>query len=152
MGKNNCLIDIGEAKEILNGNNNQDKISYLVMIGRTMVYINEQKRENLQDLIKLMIEHILVENDKDVKEEIFMALSNIALLNNYEYVKKPFSILIDKLELLESDDLAEALLVISNTFQVEYLDLMNKYKEYPDEYVKEIVNDAIDSLNLKSKN
>lgn len=152
MGKNNCLIDIAEAKEILNGDNNQDKISYLVMIGRTMVYINEQKRENLQDLIKLMTEHILVENDKEVKEEIFMALSNIALLNNYEYVKKPFSILIDKLELLESDDLAEALLVISNTFQVEYLDLMNKYKEYPDKYVKEIVNDAIDSLNLKSKN
>lgn len=152
MKKNNCLIDIAEAKEILNGDNNQDKISYLVMIGRTMVYINEQKRENLQDLIKLMTEHILVENDKEVKEEIFMALSNIALLNNYEYVKKPFSILIDKLELLESDDLAEALLVISNTFQVEYLDLMNKYKEYPDKYVKEIVNDAIDSLNLKSKN
>lgn len=151
MEKINGFVDIEEAKKVFYGNEGIEKASYAAMVGRTMISIDEKRQKNLQEIMNLIIECIVMENDEDVKEEMFMALRNMVSLNDEKNIKSSIKTLIDKLELLKDNDIAEALLVISYTFDIEYLELMQKYKTYPNQYVQEVVKEAIVGIELKEK-
>lgn len=151
MGIVDPLINIEDATRVFSGNDAQKKASYAAMIGRTMIGVREKSKENLRQIMKILIEYVIVEKDDFAKEEMYTALLYIVTLNDLEYVKDEVESLVTKLELLKDKDLAEAIYVISETYEARYIKLFEKYIAYPYDEVQDAAKEAIHDIKYAEK-
>lgn len=155
MGNANSLINIEEARKVFCGNDSIKKRSYAITIEICIHNIGDKLAKNLQEIMELLIECVITEIDEDVKEEMYMALRNMVMLNEYKYVKGEVERLVTKIGLLKNRDLAEAIYIISETYDARYIKLFERYITYPYDEVQDAAKEAIRDIkyaeNMKRK-
>lgn len=151
MGQIESLVDIEEAKKVFWGNDSMKKRSYATTIGICMHNIGDKLAKNLQEIMELLIECVITEKDEDAKEEMYMALRNLVILNEDKYVKGEVERLVTKIGLLKNRELAEAIYIISETYDARYIKLFEKYITYPYDEVQDAAKEAIHDIKYAEK-
>ena len=143
---NNILglfMEISEIKKILHKGDNESKLNILCYLSDLFEsYI--EKIDNFSEIIYELISFALNENDEELKDEAFYALSTAASNNDISQVD--IGMLVDNLHMLTVDNLLVAIDIISFTHNERYITLLNQYANHSDKRVAYSANIGISEI------
>lgn len=147
-------FDLDKIDEYLEKKDEKRLLSLAYTYKSNVTYVRETEYTELINLINCIINKIYYIDSREVKEAFFDVLI-YAIEINYSKIKELEECINTIAEIInenkiESWDLAESLLIISSTCDKKYFELMKGFKNSPDSYVREIVNEYFQDIFEKN--
>lgn len=122
---------------------------------RHLIYVNESEYEFMEILFNVIIDRLYDMPDREVQGDYFDVLDEGININLGKYKRFYHCIdrLTNKIEKVSMSfwELAETLRIIGGTMDRRYYNLMEKYKDHEDAYVREMVEEYFYDLKIEEK-
>ena len=138
-------FDVNELKKYYEIGDSEKLISLAYAYQSNITYLREEEYAELIKLLKYILEKIYDMKEKNVKEAFFDVIKKAININfgKCGHFREVIDLVIEKIEANDITflDLAESLLIISSTMDKYYSDIMSRYIEHENSYVREVVEE-----------
>lgn len=153
MEVNKMRFDKEKLKDSFAKSNQEELMALGSCYITNTTYIDSKEYADLVDAINIVLDYIYDIENRRIQEVFFYSIENVV---NIHYTEIPqLQECLDKMEQringeeLDDWELAQTLLIFSCTMDKKYVDLMSRFKNYKDRYVKEVVEEFFYDLSIK---